>query len=301
MILTRKQGGANTGRSLEETTVYDNHSKIVYYGSKEFIEQCITAYNIEAVKKGSNRQKPMSGAYGHVFKIKISGVSYFIKAVVRKNPDAKSSVEMPPRSADQKKTDAAEYGYQQWELINEIEVSKFLTMNIPQSVSVLYGAYLKHDANFTRSFLIYEAPEGVNLAEYIKSIPEEEKLEACKYLYCEIKRIQNDINRVGFVHRDIKPENIYVIIGMERPHCKLIDFGTTVPIGYTGRISGSILYLPEDMKPKRLRKKNISGYEGPAITRQNDFAVDTIWTKDFKLDSSLIPKCSGGGSRRKRK
>lgn len=280
---------SGSSRSLEETTIVVNDSSTVYYGSKEFMDRCIAEFKVEAGKKGPNKQKPMVGAYGHVFKIRIDGVPYFLKTVVIKNPDADATVT---------ETDVSEYNYQQWLINNEINVSKHLSTVIPDSVSLLIGAYFKVDPKFTRSFLIYEGSEGMNLAQYLESLDDED-METRKYLYCNIKHIQRDLNRVGFVHRDIKPENIYVLTGSGRSQCKLIDFGSAVPIGYTGRASGSALYMPDDMKPVRWRPKNISGYEGHAVPRQNDFAVDTIWTKDFGLDRALMPNCSSGGSRRK--
>lgn len=267
-----------------------------FYGSKEFMNKCIEELKVENSKKN---RKMWSGNYGYVFKIIVDGRPYFIKTILRNHPNAppkKGAVALPPRSEKEKKTDEQKF-QQMVELIkNEMLISKLLTISIPDAVSILHAAYLNETPFFTKLFLVYEAPPGMNLEEYLVLFKKDPKAKENQEhifseIFCSLQRVQRRLNEAGFVHRDIKPPNVYVIIEEGAPlRCKLIDFGFTVPIGYTGLQLGTLAFMPNDMKSNRHRPKGVSAYTGPATPRHNEYSLSVIWSKSLGM-SGNPPDC----------
>ena len=267
-----------------------------FYGSKEFINKCIEQLKVENSKKD---RKMWSGNYGYVFKIIVDDRPYFIKTILRNHPNAppkKGAVALPPRSEKEKKVDEQKF-QQMVELIkNEMLISKLLTISIPDAVSILHAAYLNETPFFTKLFLVYEAPPGMNLEEYLVLFKKDPKAKENQEhifseIFCSLQRVQRRLNEAGFVHRDIKPPNVYVIIEEGAPlRCKLIDFGFTVPIGYTGLQLGTLAFMPNDMKSNRHRPKGVSAYTGPATPRHNEYSLSVIWSKSLGM-SGNPPDC----------
>ena len=221
----------------------------------------------------------MRGSYGTVYKITVEGEDYFIKKInfAAKDGDLTSIIK------------------------DEIETAIMLTKAIPEYVSNIKGARCSNIPS-SHGYLIYEAPPGMNLREYITMRPPTAaNVDLYNTLYIMIKRAQQAVNSQGYVHQDIKPENIYVIVDPtgNPVRCKLIDFGLTRPIGHRWTGQGTPDYMPANMIDKIRDRKAGRKYlpTNKSVVRHNDASVDIIWRRNFGRPD---PPPHVGGSKRRR-
>lgn len=242
--------------------VYNSTTKEVQtlYGSKDLIKAAIEKYN-ECEVKGDTCMK---GAFGSVHKISVGTKEYYVKYLYFN------------KRLLQKTQD----------IYNEIATAIHLTKRIPTYVSNLMASILFENTSFVSAYLIFEAPPGITLSEFLKSNSPLDKKNIPKYksIYCSLKAAEEAIHTAGFVHRDIKPANIFVV--HERSgifKCKLIDFGLTAPIDKDAYVAGTLQYMPTSLHSKIISRVKKS---------QNHYSVETIWNKDFLFKDSPPPDCS---------
>jgi hypothetical protein len=263
---------AAAGGSTATPSVNDPNKE--YYGNRELIDQCIHTFN-ENIRQGARGK---SGSFGTTLKLRIGAENYFIKRIINTN-----------------------YVY----LKKEIDFAVYLTSTNPNYVSILKGAFIDKSVPKTPvAFLIYEAPDGMVLNEYIERFPPNpanpNKIAIYNKLYCLIAIAKIAINISGVVHRDIKPPNIYVITDhLGNPlACKLFDFGLSDRIGDRFLAQGSPLYTPVEMRPNENRPPTVPAYSGPVSSYHNDYSVDVIWDLDFRMAGIAKPDCSAVLARR---
>ena len=242
-------------------TRYNSKSKEVQtlYGSKDLVSSAIEEYNT-CEKNGA---KCMKGSYGSVHKVSVGAKEYYVKYLYFSENLLK------------KKRN----------IYNEIARAIHLTKRIPTYVSNLMGSSIFEKESSISAYLIFEAPPGITLLEYLKyNNPSEKKnIQKYKSIYCSLKAAQEAIHKAGFVHRDIKPANIFVVHERSGIYkCKLIDFGFTVPLGTEGATAGSLNYMPKSLHTRIMTRAKKS---------HNDYSVETIWNTDF-LFKQPPPDCS---------
>ena len=248
--------------------------KVTHYGDIGFVDACIREYEGAAASN-------MKGSFGEVRLVIVRSIPYYVKKV---------NILLTGGSEEH----IYKYKRHQKNLDNEILISNYLTAKIPDYVSNLRGAYISITDELTTGYLIYEAPPGMNLYQFIKANPPNPANNTVyEKLYCSLKKAQTEINRMRLVHSDIKPENVFVVLEPGRdPKCKLIDFGLTTEIGRPFTSRGTPGYIPPSMLPNSLRPTSFSAYTGPTTTTHNDYSVDVIWINDFKQGSRRAPDCS---------
>jgi serine/threonine protein kinase len=256
------------GRSAESLVLTKGLMGSYTYGDSAFITACITEFTRKSITPTL-----MRGAFGTVYKITVGVTDYYVKKIVDVNPE---------------------------NIKREIETAINLTRDIPQHVSNIKGARydLGKDDRYV-GYLIYEAPSGMNLREFITANPPtRENIPLYNSLYLMIKVAQQAINAKGYVHQDIKPENIFVILKSGNPiGCKLIDFGLTKKAGEIWRGEGTRSYMPNNMANKVIRQ--LWRHNTNLISAQhNNTSVKIIWTRDFKRTDP--PPHIGGRTLRKR-
>lgn len=269
-----------------------------YFGNRDFITLSIF------VLERPETTFVGSGVFGRTYRIKVDGNYYYIKSIIIEKKD--------------KYRDPARFRRKINELEREILINIELTnTSITRNhVSNIKGAYLSKTDTVAQAYLIFEAPDGMVLSALIEILPPQ--INNYKYLrlYCMIKRAQNALNTLGYVHSDIKPDNIYVLIEGDILHggsilgCKLIDFGLTKTIGDAFFGAGSPRYTPHDMILDKITRTRMGipfgtpKYSGTVTTRHNDYSVDVIWKKDFKMGDDPLPDCGSadmaGGKYRKK-
>jgi len=242
-------------------TTYNSKTKEVQtlYGSKDLVSSAIEEYNT-CEKNGT---KCMKGSYGSVHKVSVGAKEYYVKYLYFSENLVK------------KKRN----------IYNEIATAIHLTKRIPTYVSNLMASIIFEKESSVSAYLIFEAPPGITLLEYLKHNNPSEKKNIPKYksIYCSLKAAQEAIDSAGFVHRDIKPANIFVVHERSGIYkCKLIDFGLTVPIGKEVATAGTIAYMPKSLHASRITR---------AKKLQNDYSVKTIWNENF-LFTEDTPNCS---------
>ena len=245
------------------------------YGDKVFLDKCTDAF-------AQDISVHARGSYGSVKQVNIDGIPYFVKRMyAQTEPGDKIQV-------------AIRHMYSKHTFMeNEITVAVDLTQKIPEYVSNIKGAQITMSPNpvgagvfYIESFLVFEAPTGMNLYQYLKVLnPEMDAV-----VYCMVKNAQVALNNAGYVHRDIKPDNIYVIIDASgNPlNCKLIDFGFTVKKGSFVPRVGTPQYTLKEISDHLWVPHEVSAV-------QNDHSTDVIWTRDFKRDPSSKPTCAPVG------
>jgi len=252
------------------------------YGDERFINACIQQTTKETTRKFIGK-----GSFGETFLIKVNNTPYYIKKV------AVSKERFP---------DPTSYKNEIGAIDHEIGANIDVTNKIPEYVSNLKGACIVIMKAGTMAYLIFEAPEGMNLSSFIKLNPPQLNTNKAKYddIYCKIKASQNAINSVGYIHSDIKPDNIYAVVQNGKVlNCKMIDFGLASTVGTAFIGAGSPLFMPPDMVLNdRMRKGlgirlNTPKYRGPVLKRHNDYSVNVIWERDFKRKGEPLPKCNG--------
>ena len=233
-----------------------------YDGDQELADECIAAFN-------SSLQTPISGKFGSVLKVTVRDSQYFVKRVVSTDKNI---------------------------IKTELGINLKLTREIPEFVSNLICSKYTDTGVSAEVYLVFEAPPGYNLYEYMVAMGDKWKRNADK-LYCSIKAAQLAMNRAGFIHRDIKPGNIYVIVenGVFKK-CKLIDMGLSVRIGTKTRPAGTLNYMPPTMRNLRSYRRT---HNNKAFSAHNDYSVDYIWRYDFGMTRDP-PNCSRGGRRTRR-
>lgn len=282
--------------SMTPVVINDGNTKKKYFGNIDFITLAIFSLERpETVFIGG-------GAFGKTYRIKYTSNYYYVKSILIEKrkfffpEDYISAINIVER---------------------EITINIDVTNKIPQHVSNIKAGYISVNDTGAQAYLIFEAPEGMVLSALIEILPPQ--INNYKYLrlYCMIKRAQNALNTLGYVHRDIKPDNIYVLTeGDIKNHgkilgCKLIDFGLTKKIGEVENLAGSPLYMPPDMIFNDAARKELKIpfstrlYRGPVIKRRNDYSVDVIWKKIFRMGNAPVPDCesadmAGGGRCRKK-
>ena len=227
-----------------------------YFGNKERIDDCIQAFE-------DSSPSQMKGSYGEVRRIEINRTPYFVKRVLVKLP----------KKPDEKSIHKYKTG--QVLIESEIKIAAHLTSKIPDSVSNLRGAYMYLLDEISVGYLIYEAPQGMNLRQYIIQNPpnpaDKKQNKIYEKLYCSLKKAQTEVNRLGFVHSDINPNNVYVVLEAgQEPKCKLIDFGLTRKAGIRFSARGTLGYVPPEMLPNSVRPAHIKKYDGLTTTAHND-------------------------------
>lgn len=249
-----------------------HNGKIQFFGDPEFIRAC----TVEWRRKDAEKQTKLSGSYGQVFKVMVGGVNYFVKFLQETDDSFEKGREMFAR---------------------EVVAAIKLTRDVPWAVSNLKGAVYAEDPDkkLVKLYLIFEAPEGYNLREYLDLITHEFLQQNGLYpsIYCSINTAREAVNNLGYVHRDIKPENIFVEVDpLDKQtfiRCKLIDLGFVVPIGTrTGR-AGTPRYWPRTMNNYNTY---ISTHDAKANVYHNIHSVETIWTKDFQQTGSPPRNCA---------
>ena len=246
------------------------------YGDEELVDKCIEAFAQDASVHAR-------GSYGSVKKVIVDGIPYFVKRMYEETePGDKMQVAI--------RRIYAKHAFVE----NEIKVALDLTEKIPEYVSNIKAAEITLSPNpvgkgvfYIDAFLIFEAPSGMNLHQYLKVRPPRMHNELYDTVYCMVKNAQVALNNAGYVHRDIKPDNIYVLLDeMDNPTaCKLIDFGFTVKKGSVVPRVGTPTYTPKHISNHLWHPLEVS-------TSQNDYSSDVIWTRDFKRDPASKPKCS---------
>ena len=255
---------------------------VIMAGSQDFVNKCIDAFLEKRAKKEGGT---MSGSFGTVERIVINNTPYFAKYIDTKVVN--------------KRLDLATKN-----VMDEIDTAIYLTKKIPKYASNLAGGLITitHDEKHVIGFMVFEAPNGMNLEEFIKRYPPNNHKYARGYefMYCLVKRAQVALNKLGFVHRDIKPANIYVIVDNNgQPiNCKLIDFGLTVKEGYGGNLGGSPFWMPPNLR-RYMDTGDLRGYK--ASHTHNDFSTSTIWSSDFMQGNRPEPYCGLGDARPERK
>ena len=242
-------------------TQYNSKTKEVQtlYGSKDLVSSAIQEYT-KCEEKGDTCMK---GSYGSVHKVSVGAKEYYVKYLYFSENLLK------------KKRN----------IYNEIATAIHLTKSIPTYVSNLMASIIFEKESSVSAYLIFEAPPGITLLEYLKDNNPSEKKNIQKYksIYCSLKAAQDAIHRAGFVHRDIKPSNIFVVHERSGIYkCKLIDFGFTVPVGTEGATAGTLNYMPKLLHTRTTSRAKKS---------HNDYSVETIWKNDF-LFKQLPPDCS---------
>lgn len=245
------------------------------YGDEELVDKCIEAFAQDASVHAR-------GSYGSVKQVIVDGIPYFVKRMYEETkPGDKMQVAITRMYS--------KHAFME----NEIKVALDLTEKIPEYVSNIKGAEITMSPNpvgngvfYIDSFLIFEAPTGMNLHQYLKVRPPRMYSELYDTVYCMVKNAQVALNNAGYVHRDIKPDNIYVLLDeMGNPtSCKLIDFGFTVKKGSFVPRVGTPQYTLKDISDHLWVPHDVS-------TNQNDYSSDVIWTRDFKKDPASKPKC----------
>jgi len=230
----------------------------ILHGPKELINSAIDEYN----KCDLKGKTCMKGAFGSVYKVSVDTKEYYVKYLYFNT----------------------KISFNKLNIYNEIGIAIQLTRSIPEYVSKLEASIVFEKEHEVSAYLIYEAPPGITLLEYLKNNNPTEKKNIPKYksIYCSLKEAQEAINKAGYVHRDIKPSNIFVVherSGIYR--CKLIDFGLTTPIGTEGFTAGTKAYMPQSLRGKMMSRAKKS---------HNDHSVRTIWSVDF-LFKDDPPNC----------
>jgi serine/threonine protein kinase len=248
-----------------------------YFGNREIIYLCIKAFE-------ESSPSSMKGSYGEVRKIEINKKPYFVKRVIVKLKGGSEA-------------DIRKYKIGQVLIESEIKISNHFTNKIPDSVSNLRGAYMNLEGEMSVGYLIYEAPQGMNLRQYMQKNPpnpdDKKQNKIYEKLYCSLKKAQAEINRLGFVHTDINPNNIYIVLETGHdPKCKLIDFGLTRKAGIRFTARGTDGYVPPEMMPDSIRPAHVKKYEGLTTTAHNDYSVDVIWRNDFYQGNRPPPDCT---------
>ena len=242
-------------------TMYNSKTKEIQtlYGSKDLVSSAIKEYNT-CEEKGDTCMK---GSYGSVHKVSVGTKEYYVKYLYFSENLVKKKLN----------------------IYNEISTAIHLTKRIPTYVSNLMASIIFEKESSVSAYLIFEAPPGITLLEYLKyNNPSEKKnIQKYKSIYCSLKAAQEAIHRAGFVHRDIKPANIFVVHERSGIYkCKLIDFGFTVPIGTEGATAGTLNYMPKSLHTSRTTRAKKS---------HNDYSVKTIWNENFLFKESP-PDCS---------
>ena len=265
---------AATAARMQELEPEDN--MVIMAGTQDFLFKCTDAF---LEKIDNNVGSAMSGSFGTVERIIIDDIPYYAKFIDNKVADKRLDIAT--------KT-----------VMDEINVAIYLTQKIPNYASNLVAAYITipPDERRVMGFMVFEAPNGMNLEEFIRRYPPNNNKYARAYdtMYCLVKRAQVALNKLGYVHRDIKPANIYVILddNSGQPiNCKLIDFGLTVKEGYGGNIGGSPFWMPANVR-KYMDSGDLTGYK--ASHTHNDYSTSKIWSSDFKQGNRPEPNCGLG-------
>ena len=252
------------------------------WGDTNFVKNCIQEYRaIQGVLA--------AGSYGSVKRVTVNGTPYFVK-------------EMRWTYAIDSIKEAVNKIYSKYYFIEkEITVAVDLTKRIPQYVSNIKGGRIditphvnKHnDPKFNISgFLIYEAPPGMTLEDYLQHNRGKISKSLYDTLYCMIKNAQIAVNAMGYVHRDIKPNNMYMLTDSSGYpiNCKLIDFGFSEKLTDA---SGNPRVVPRlgtpDYAPPEISTYHL--YPQQLSTAQNDYSIDVIWRRRFTQDNNPKPEC----------
>lgn len=238
-----------------------------YHGDRILVEKCIIKFN-ELEASGI---KSIDGSFGSVHKMEIDGTPYFVKEVY---------------------ANELRYDMMKRMMINEYRVNKILTSRIPEYVSQFIAGKLDDSGTTLRMYLIFEAPFGYTLTEYLNLLTASQLERIYDRLYCSIKAAQVAINSINIVHRDIKPDNIYVIVGPDKHEfiqCKLIDLGLATKHGEKEKPAGTGRYMPPTMR-------SINNYRrvhnSKAFKEHNEYSVEQIWKNDFQKDNEPVPNCA---------
>ena len=244
------------GETIYTTTTKDTHT---LYGPKELVGLAIEEYT----KCQVNGESCMKGSFGSVHKVSVGPKEYYVKYMHFADNIRKRKIN----------------------IYNEIGTAIQLTRSIPMYVSNLMGSSIIEKESDISAYLVFEAPPGISLLEFLKSNSPLDKKNIAKYksIYCSLHAAKEAIHSAGFVHRDIKPANIFVVHERSGIYkCKLIDFGLTVPIGKEAATAGTPGYVSNShfTVKRRTAKKS-----------HNDYSVKTIWKNDF-LFKEPPPDCS---------
>jgi len=237
-----------------------------YHGDPLLVEKCIMKFK-ELKATGI---KSMDGSFGTVHKMEIDGTPYFVKEVY---------------------ANELQYERMKTMMVNEYRVNKILTSRIPEYVSRFIAGKLDNTGTTMEMYLIFEAPNGYNLKEYLDLLTANQLERIYNRLYCSIKAAQLEINSLNIVHRDIKPENIYVIVGpdgKEFKKCKLIDLGLAMKAGEKVNPAGTGRYMPPTM---RLLNNYRRIHNFKAFKEHNEYSLEQIWKNDFQKDDEPVPNC----------
>ena len=147
-------------------TVYNSKTKEVQtlYGSKELVSSAIEEYNT-CEKNGA---KCMKGTYGSVHKVSVGAKEYYVKYLYFSENLLKKKLN----------------------IYNEIATAIHLTKRIPTYVSNLMASSIIEKESSVSAYLIFEAPPGIILLEYLKyNNPSEKKnIQKYKSIYCSLKQ-----------------------------------------------------------------------------------------------------------------
>jgi serine/threonine protein kinase len=237
-----------------------------YHGDPLLVEKCIIKFK-ELNTAGINS---MNGSFGSVRKMEIDGTPYFVKEVY---------------------ANELQYDRMKIMMVNEYRVNKILTSRIPEYVSRFIAGKLDNTGRTMEMYLIFEAPNGYNLKEYLNLLTASQLERIYNRLYCSIKAAQVAINSLNIVHRDIKPENIYVLVGpdgKEFKKCKLIDLGLAMKAGEKVNPAGTGRYMPPTM---RLLNNYRRIHNFKAFKEHNEYSLEQIWKNDFQKDDEPVPNC----------
>ena len=181
----------------------------------------------------------------------------------------------------------------------EMDINIELTESLPQYISKLAAAKLMYNEDDDEDegflYLVFEPLNGMDLLNYINHwLKKPIVTSVARAIYCSAQKAINELHELGYAHRDIKPENIFVELNADGSFkmCKLIDFGTLVPLDEMDDASGTEPYLQKD-RPLRV------------TTGRNQYSLNMIWSLALGQESSPPLSCVAGpaaeGGRRRRR